>query len=424
MPGLTLWRLSLNVTIAYTITMNKKFWVGLGVLFCISSLVIFIYPSIPAHIDFDELAFTHLAFSLDGKPYTPYSQLATGHSTLYFYLLLGLLKLFGTSIAVLRSASAVSGVIAVMVFYTLFVAFFSKSKEKHFIYLNPFLGALILATSRWYFNFARFAYEGVFLIMLEGVSILLAVLFVRSKQKGWLIMSGIFAGLAYLSYIPGRFFVVIPLLYLWLHKTSRRAVGIFLVAFVVVILPLCLYLIDHPDKRVNQQLYLVNTELRIEEKGEFLLQNIISIPQMLTVKGDGNGRHNYPFKAAVNPILLSLLIVGLISAGVQRRREDVLMFAWLAISLLPTLLTYPWENPHMHRTITFVIPMAYFCARAVEMIREKYATRIATVGLITLVLLSSAYELRTYFVFQKDVFPQAFEIKEDLETALKGYKPH
>ncbi|KXK08971.1 MAG: hypothetical protein UZ21_OP11001000021 [Microgenomates bacterium OLB22] len=84
--------------------MNKQFWIGFLALFVISSLIIFIFPSIPANIDFDELAFTHLAFSLEGNPYTPYSQLATGHSTLYFYVLLFLLKTFGTSIHVLRSA--------------------------------------------------------------------------------------------------------------------------------------------------------------------------------------------------------------------------------------------------------------------------------------------------------------------------------
>ncbi|KXK08970.1 MAG: hypothetical protein UZ21_OP11001000020 [Microgenomates bacterium OLB22] len=308
--------------------------------------------------------------------------------------------------------------------YAIFSSFFVTEKKKNRAILIAFIGAFILATSRWYFNFARFSYEGVFLVALESLSMLFAAQYVRLK-KGWLLLAaGFFAGLAYLSYLPGRFFILVPLTYLWSYKTSRAALSAFIATFLIVILPLTMYLLRYPDKRVSQQLYLANTELSLSQKGNFLMQNVVAVPQMLTVKGDGNGRHNYPFKPAINPILLMLLVTGIGVAYIRRTREDLLVFVWSGIALLPMLLTYPWENPHMHRTITFVIPLAYFCARAVGWLWAKNFSRYAVLSIVVLVLISSMYELRTYFTFQKDVFPHAFEITGDLDSALKKYKPH
>src|SRR3990167_7085285 len=96
----------------------KKITIELFILLFISVFVIFFqFNQIPKKLSWDEVEFTRLALSLDGKSYTPYSELATGHSTLYFYIILASFKIFGLNNFALRFPSALFGVINVLIFY-------------------------------------------------------------------------------------------------------------------------------------------------------------------------------------------------------------------------------------------------------------------------------------------------------------------
>src|SRR3989344_3661465 len=97
--------------------MRKIFSVGL-IVTLISFLLIF-YKSdlIPKNLSFDEIEFAQLAQSLDGKPHTPYTPLATGHSTLYFYIILASLKIFGITNFALRLPAALFGIASTLMFY-------------------------------------------------------------------------------------------------------------------------------------------------------------------------------------------------------------------------------------------------------------------------------------------------------------------
>src|SRR3989338_3812508 len=88
------------------------------ILTIISALFIFYrFVDIPKYLAFDEVEFAKLALSLQNRPYTPYSSLATGHSTLYFYILLASLKTFGINVFALRFPAAIFGILSVMMFY-------------------------------------------------------------------------------------------------------------------------------------------------------------------------------------------------------------------------------------------------------------------------------------------------------------------
>ena len=135
------------------------------ILILISALLIFYrFSTIPKNLSFDEVEFTKLALSLDKKPYIPYSQLATGHSTLYFYKILGSLKTFGINTFALRFPSAVFGILSALLFYLIIKKIFKQQ-------LLSFLLALTLLSSHWFINFARFSFEATFLLFLELTSI-------------------------------------------------------------------------------------------------------------------------------------------------------------------------------------------------------------------------------------------------------------
>jgi hypothetical protein len=92
------------------------------------------------------------------------------------------------------------------------------------------------------------------------------------------------------------------------------------------------------------------------------------------------------------------------------------MFAgYLLIGLLPTLLTYPHENPNMLRTFTVLPALAFFVGQGIVWIYTQVKddvkkVQIVSVMIIIFLTISIFYEARTYFVFQKLVFIQAFDV--------------
>jgi len=410
----------------------KKFF-PIIILALVSVLIIFYrFTDIPKYLSFDEVEFTKLALSLDNKPYIPYSQLATGHSTLYFYILLSSLKTFGVNTFALRFPAAIFGILSVIFFYLILEIIFKKDKILNTYYL--ILTTLIFLTSHWFLNFSRFSFEATFLLFLELVSIFFLIKTVFQKERLSLIVSGLFTGLSFLSYTPGRIFFLLPVLYLfltmkqWNNETIRRLLY-FLIPFIIIITPLTSYLLTNKDTRVDQQFFLKNSEMTINEKMEGLWSNISKTALMFNVKGDVNGRHNYPNKPALNPILGILFIIGLIiSIKNFNNLYNKLFLLYFLISIFPALMTYPWENPNMLRTYTVLPSVIYFIGNAIiilltiahKIINNKVFEYLILTTLYLILVFSCFYELRTYFKYQSVVFNQSFEIKLPLEKAIKA----
>src|SRR4030065_1151005 len=105
----------------------KRIIIELTILLMISFFVIFFqFSQIPKKLSWDEVEFARLALSLENKPYTPFSQLATGHSTLYFYILLASITVFGLSNFALRFPSALFGITNIILCYFISRIVFEK----------------------------------------------------------------------------------------------------------------------------------------------------------------------------------------------------------------------------------------------------------------------------------------------------------
>ena len=430
---------------------NKKLNILLIILVSILTAVFVFYKFnlIPKNLSFDEVEFAKLALSLDKKPYIPYSQLATGHSTLYFYSLLGSLKNFGINSFALRFPAAFFGILSIFLFYLIIGKLKNFELKVKGFNLLPFALSIILLTSRWFINFSRFSFEVTFLLFLELTSIYFLLKFEdvkKTKTNTFLILSGIFAGLSFLSYTPGRIFFILPLSFIILSFPRRRESNdsgspirsrmtlmlCFLIPFIIVITPLTSYLMTHKDTRIDQQFFLNNHEMPVTEKLTGLWQNISSTALMFNVKGDVNGRHNYPNKPALNPLLGILFIIGLfISIKNLKNGYNKLFVFYFLLSLLPAIMTYSWENPNMLRTYTTLPSVVYFIGSAIiffinflnKKIKVKKYRYIIYIIICLVFVLSSFYELRTYFKYQSIVFDQAFEIKLPLEKAIKAKNP-
>ena len=411
----------------------KKF-LPIVLLTIISAFLIFYrFPAIPKYLAYDEVEFTKLALSLDNKPYAPYSQLATGHSTLYFYILLASLKTFGINVFALRFPAAIFGILSVMMFYLIIQNIY----QKNILYRQGIALSLsiILLSSHWFLNFTRFSFEATFLLFLELVSIY----FLISKKS--LIISSLFAGLAFLSYTPGRIFFLLPLGFLifkWyrqgnalsLHKNIIiKQLLCFLIPFIIIITPLTLHLSTNQDSRIDKLFFWRNHEMTLNEKIVGTANNVKTITLMFLTRGDMNGKHNYPGKPALNPILGLLFVIGLVVTMKQWNNDNNKLFLiYFTLSIFPSLAIYPWENPSMLRTFTVIPSVIYFIGNAIYhlgtivprlSLNKKIPKYLILNTLYLILILSCLYELRTYFKYQAPVFEHSFEIRYPLQKAIK-----
>ncbi|HLC94177.1 MAG TPA: glycosyltransferase family 39 protein [Patescibacteria group bacterium] len=405
----------------------RKFCIETLLLLAVSAVVIFYqFPRLPVNLARDEVEFARLALSLEKTGYIPYSSFATGHSTLYFYILLFFLKLVGISNFALRLPSALFGVLGGVVFYLLMKKVFQKPPPSFVQSYLPIGLAILFVSMRWYFNFARFAFEGTFLLFLELVSIYFLFIYREKRKPLFAFCSAIFAGLAFHSYTPGRIFFILPFLWIALGwgKVRIRVFIISYLMFLLVIFPLFSYLSIRGDSRIDEQSFLTSVELTLKDKTTIFKENIKRVAYMFHVEGDMNGRHNYPQKPALNIFMGLLFIVGLFIALYRYRKFPNLFFiAYFLLSLGPSLLTHYRENPHMLRTFTAIPSVVYFAGLALQCILhsiQRMCVRAFILGiLLYMLILSSLYELRTYFLFQKNVFYDSFEVPYSIENALK-----
>lgn len=410
----------------------KRILIEISLLLLISCFVIFYqFNQIPKKLSWDEVEFARLALSLENKPYTPFSQMATGHSTLYFYILLASITVFGLNNFALRFPSAFFGIINILLFYLITGISFQKVKyfTKNFFQASfiPFILSFILITSRWYFNFARFSFEVTFLLFLELTAIYFLLLWRKTKQMKYIILTGIFSGFAFLSYYPGRIFFFLPLFFFFIYsakETLKKNVLFFLLAFVFLSSPLLLYLSAHQDFRFKNQLFLTDKKLDMQKKISYLGSNIFKLSNMFTNVGDLNGRHNYPGKSQFNPVIGALFLFGFLVTilNIKKFLNGFFLF-YFVLSLLPAIFTYPVENPNSLRTYTIIIPSLFFLGNGLIYLfqsEQKSKSLLFAVIIFFLILLtlSSLYDLRTYFRYQRTVFNKSFELNGSIRRII------
>lgn len=285
---------------------NTTFLLVLTLLLVSGFLIFFKSEEIPRNLSYDEVAFTHLALSLRSQPPTLYSPLATGHTTPYFYILMVFFNALGVHNWVLRLPAALFGMAAVlMMFLTMYSLFKNRSLA--------FVLAVVFVCMRWYLTFARFSFEATFLLFLE-IAALYFLLSSTNSRKPWMIVTAaIFSSLSFYSYTPGRLFPLVVGIFGYLHMQTKKSM-MLLVMMALLIMPLVVVLGTRTDTRIEQVSVISNQSLSPWEKAQAIGGNVVKAASMFVVGGDMNGRHNYPGKPALNPMLALLTLSGLIVA--------------------------------------------------------------------------------------------------------------
>ncbi|MEK7071221.1 MAG: hypothetical protein AAB966_05425, partial [Patescibacteria group bacterium] len=257
---------------------------------------------------------------------------------------------------------------------------------------------------------------------LELSSLIFMTRYESSKKISYLVAASVFAGLAFNSYPSGRIFFVVPLFYILIsnNPVRKKIKDILLVISIVFIMsfPLIYTIQKSGDPRFQKV---------VVRKIEHVTSNLTSTVGMLYVGGDMNGRHNYPGKPALNPILALFFTIGALAVIKNiRKKWNALFIFYFVVSIIPSLLTEPKQNPNMLRTFT-VLPTIIFCIGISFIVIQNYSKKLKIKKFIlpiiaVLIIISSLYELRTYFNFQAEVFHQSFDIHERLNKIVPVFK--
>ncbi|MGC9395289.1 MAG: ArnT family glycosyltransferase [Anaerolineae bacterium] len=188
----------------------------------------------------------------------------------------------------------------------------------------------------------------------------------KSKIGNW-IAAGAFYGASWYTYMAARFTPValgVMIVYGLLFHRGRtlqawRGALIFCVIALLVLAPLGVYTLRHPDIVLARtgQVTILSPEINGGDFWGTLLKHTLRTAGMFVVRGDRIWRHNLAWRPVWGPALgLAFLIgVGVALAGFRRNAGAALALLWTAVMALPTLLAE--DAPHFLRAVG-VLPTA------------------------------------------------------------------
>ncbi len=207
---------------------------------------------------------------------------------------------------------------------------------------------------------------------------------------------------------------------LWIQRFSKNylwgAVSRFTITAFLVLLPLGLYTIAHPDIVLNRsgQVSIWNTEINGGDfVGTFIRHTLRSVG-MFIVRGDRIWRHNLAYRPVWGTGLgVAFLIgVGLSLASLRKQPAVAVVLLWTAVMLIPTLLAE--DAPHYLRAVGVLPTAALLPALGLRWADDRLAQwfrpspnhkstrfprRLLAYGIPWFILCSSAYfSLYDYFV--------------------------
>lgn len=341
---------------------------GLSLIAIVLIAIIFRFAQFnqaPPGLHYDEAIDAKLAQEIRAGATPLYFEEGWGREPLYHYLVAFTLNFTPDPTTALRLTSAMLGLIQLLAAYALFRSLFGVP--------TALLAAAWLAMLFWTVSTSR---AGLRNITLTTLTTLTAWAFWRATSGQWsavsgqltrsslkwsaLILPGVLLGLTVYTYQPSR---VIPLIYLvfmgFLFSRQRaiitrnwRAVSVFLGVTFLVAMPLLIFLLTHPQAETARAFQTEPIRALLGGNFQPALETAVATLKMFTFEGAGDPQILYNLTGRPVFIGLSsiLFYLGLMVAVWRwKKPEYAFMLIWLAITLLPNMLTAP--APFFYRAI-------------------------------------------------------------------------
>jgi len=316
--------------------------------------------------------------TLQNKDFKLFYPENNGREGLFYWLLAFSFAIFGPSIWALKFVSALFGILTVLGVYFLTKELFGKDNQNKASCL-ALLASFFLAISFWHVNFSRIGFRAILIPFILSFGFYFLFRGFRKQKIIDLIISGVFFGLGFYTYISYRFIVLLAIIVLilwWLIYKKQNLQKKFLlyalylvIAAFIISLPIGIYFLLNPGDFFGRAagVSVLNAENPIYELGKSVILHL----GMFNFYGDGNWRHNLAGSPQllwpVGIFFLLGLIISIKDLIISLRKKEYLLFAayclllyWFFIMLLPGFLSAEGV-PHALRVIS-VIPVIYIFA--------------------------------------------------------------
>ena len=301
-----------------------------------------------------------------------------GREGLFIWLISLSFLIFGPSIWAIKIVPAIFGILTVLGLYLLTKELLriENCKLKIVNLKNETIAltaSFFLAISFWHINFSRIGFRAILVpfVLVFGFYFLFRGF--RQKKILFFVISGIFFGLGFYTYISYRFIVLllaVVLICFWLSEKSKIkskkrflfSTFYFLLSIFITALPIGIYFLLNPGDFFGRAVgvSVFSQKNPIYQIGKSLILNL----GMFNIYGDENWRHNFAGSPQLLwPIGIFFLIGIIISIKeliTSTKIKNWLLMPWFIIMLLPGILSYE-GIPHALRVIG-VIPAVYIFA--------------------------------------------------------------
>lgn len=298
-----------------------------------------------------------------------------GREGLFINIQAASIALFGNQAWALRLVSGVFGILTVLGLFFLAKELFRKKSAATGERIALF-AAFLLSVSFWHVNFSRIGFRAIMIPFCLVWCFALIFIALRTKKIVPAVISGIFFGLGFHSYIAFRFAPLIALIPIFFsryfeanpenknNKSRWKILAIWLVVTFIIALPIGLYFLKNPGDffgRTGQVSAFQQTNPIFS-----LLKGVGKTLLMFNVAGDCNWRHNLACWPQLEPLtgLSFLLGIGWLIKNLVKKTSEKFIYlfilAWLFTMSLPSILTSE-GLPHALRSIG-LIPVVFILA--------------------------------------------------------------
>ena len=344
----------------------------------------------------------------------------TGRECFQFYFTALIIKIFGTGLSFLslKIGTALAGLFILPFVYKL-----GKMLGNRWVGL---LAMLFCGISYWPVVIQRAALRFAYYPMFTAPALYYLIKGLKNRERGALILSGIFLGIGLHGYSPFRIvpvaFVVFFIIYLLTdvkaeNRTNALSAFLCLILFaVLVFMPLARVTVDMPEMVVYRSVSrLGESEKAFDSSPLGIFADNAWKGIIMPFWSDGSTWvHSIVYRPALEHFTASFFFMGLLFALLRifrkHRWEDICMLLSIPLLMLPSTLSlaFPMENPCLNRTAGALIPVmliaaAGFCccfdviARAVK----KSTAGFAVVSVLSAAVLVSIYANNFDLVFRR-----------------------
>ncbi len=228
--------------------------------------------------------------------------------------------------------------------------------------------AMLVAVTLWPLHLSRIAFRAVGWPLFAALAMAAGWHGAQRQSRGWVFAGGLLYGLAFYTYLPVYFsLVVLALLalYLWVvgYKAQLRAqlrstIPWFVIGAALAAAPLAIAAFGDPSLLFGRtgQVAILNPAVNHGDLWGTLCRQVGRALGMFFWRGDTIPRHNLPGRPVFDPLVAPFLLLGVYWAARKwRSPAAALILLWPLVMLAPTILAE--DAPHFLRAVG-VLPVA------------------------------------------------------------------